>query len=61
MKLLLCLLGLVLVVEGVPYFAFPEKMKRWMLRIQELPNAQLRTMGFLAMCAGLIIAYLFRE
>jgi uncharacterized protein YjeT (DUF2065 family) len=49
MKLLFCLLGLVLVMEGIPYFAFPDKMKN------------LRAMGLLAMCAGLVIAYLFKE
>jgi len=60
MKLLFCLLGLVLVIEGLPYFAFPDKMKRWMRLIQETPDPQLRVMGFVAMCAGLIMAYLFR-
>jgi uncharacterized protein len=60
MRLLLCLLGLLLVVEGIPYFAFPDKMKKWMSRIQETPDSQLRIMGFAAMCIGLVIAYLFR-
>ena len=61
MKLLLRLLGLVLVVEGIPYFAFPDKMKRWMRTIQEVPDSKLRLMGFVAMCLGLIVAYLFRQ
>ncbi len=60
MKLLFCLLGLILVVEGIPYFAFPRRMKRWMLRLQDIPDAHLRVMGFLAMCAGLLLTYLFR-
>ncbi|MFO7784926.1 MAG: DUF2065 domain-containing protein [Thermodesulfobacteriota bacterium] len=60
MKLLLCLLGLVLVLEGIPYFAFPHRMKRWMLRMQDIPDPHLRIMGFMAMCAGLLIAYVFR-
>jgi uncharacterized protein YjeT (DUF2065 family) len=60
MKFFLCLLGLVLVLEGLPYFAFPESMKRWMLRIQEIPSEHLRVLGFLTMCVGLLIAYLFR-
>ncbi|MFZ7113454.1 MAG: DUF2065 domain-containing protein [Desulfatiglandales bacterium] len=61
MKLLFCLIGLVLLLEGIPYFVFPEKMKKWMRTIQELPDSQLRVMGFVAMCVGLIIAYLFKE
>jgi uncharacterized protein len=60
MKLFLCLIGLLLVVEGVPYFAFPDKMKKWMVVIQETPDNQLRAAGFLAMCIGLILIYIFR-
>jgi len=60
MRFFLCLLGLVLVLEGLPYFAFPDGMKRWMLRIQDIPSAHLRILGFLTMCAGLLITYLFR-
>ena len=59
MKLLFCLLGLVLVIEGIPYFAFPDKMKKWMTKVQEMPDNHLRAMGFVAMCAGIIMAYLF--
>jgi uncharacterized protein YjeT (DUF2065 family) len=60
MKLLLCLLGLVLLVEGIPYFVFPDSMKRWMKTVQGIPDSKLRAMGFLAMCAGLIMVYLFK-
>jgi uncharacterized protein YjeT (DUF2065 family) len=60
MKLLLCLLGLVLVIEGIPYFAFPEKMKKWMLTIQNIPDHYLRIAGLLAMCLGLLMVHLFR-
>ena len=61
MKLLFCLLGLVLVIEGIPYFAFPDKMKMWMKKVQEVPDPHLRAMGLLAMCAGLAITYLFKQ
>lgn len=61
MKLLFCLLGLVLVIEGLPYFAFPEKMKHWMGKIREVPDVQLRIMGFFAMCAGLVLVYVFKS
>jgi uncharacterized protein YjeT (DUF2065 family) len=61
MKLLFCLLGLVLIVEGRPYFAFPGKMRKWVATVQELPDLHLRIMGFLAMGLGLLIAYFFRE
>ncbi|MFH1103316.1 MAG: DUF2065 domain-containing protein, partial [Pseudomonadota bacterium] len=29
MDFFLCVIGMVLVVEGLPYFVFPEKMKSW--------------------------------
>ena len=60
MRLFLCLIGLLLVVEGIPYFAFPDKLKRWMSIVQEVPDYQLRILGFVSMCVGVIIAYLFR-
>ena len=60
MKLLLCLLGLVLILEGLPYFAFPGKMKKWMSMVLEIPDSYLRVMGFLAMALGLLMAYFFR-
>jgi len=61
MKLLFCLIGLVLFVEGLPYFISPGKMKKWMLTIQEIPNPHLRTMGLIAMALGLLVAYFFKE
>ena len=61
MKLFFCLLGLVLVVEGLPYFAFPDRMKSWIGKIREIPDTQLRIMGFFAMCAGLALAYIFKS
>ena len=60
MKLLLCLIGLVFIVEGLPYFAFPGQMKKWMKKVQEIPDSHLRAMGFVAMCIGLLMVYLFR-
>lgn len=61
MKLFLCLIGLVLVVEGVPYFAFPDRMKKWMSMILKAPDNQLRLIGFLSMCIGLLLVYFFRS
>lgn len=60
MKLFFCLIGLVLILEGLPYFAFPDKMKKWMALIREMPDHQLRVIGFMSMCVGLIITYIFR-
>ncbi len=61
MKLFFCLLGLVLIVEGLPYLAFPDKMKKWLGQIQQVPDTQLRIIGFVAMCFGLLLTYIFKE
>ena len=60
MKLFFLLIGLVLILEGIPYFAFPDRMKIWMKKVQAVSDAHLRIMGFVAMCMGLIMVYVFR-
>ncbi len=60
MRFLLCLLGLVLFVEGLPYVISPGKMKTWMAAIQEIPNSRLRGLGLLAMALGLLVTYFFK-
>lgn len=55
-KLLLGL-GLVLVLEGIPYFASPGGMKRLLLAVRELDEASLRRLGLGAMLAGVALVY----
>lgn len=57
-KFFLCVIGMVLVLEGLPYFAFPEKLKSLYLKIQEASDTNLRMLGFLAMVFGLLLVYL---
>jgi len=61
MKTFFCLLGLILIIEGLPYFAFPDKMKKWVLTIQNIPENSLRIVGLLAMIIGILITYLCKE
>jgi len=56
-KFFLCVIGMVLVLEGLPYFAFPEKLKSLYLKIQEVSDTNLRMLGFLAMVVGLLLVY----
>ena len=56
----LCVLGLVLIIEGLPYFAFPEKFKKIIKRIPDVPDNVLRLFGFIAMCVGLLFIYVSR-
>jgi len=52
---------MVLIIEGMPYFAFPEKLKIYLVKIAELPAVTLRIMGMGAMAIGLILLYLGRN
>ena len=57
MKFFLCVLGMVMIIEGLPYFAFPEKMKNWVLKILSTPDGSLRRFGFVLMLIGLGLVY----
>lgn len=61
MKLLILLLGLVLIVEGLPYVAAPEVMQKWLKKLSEMQPNQLRVMGLIAMAGGLAICYLVQK
>jgi uncharacterized protein len=61
MDFFLCVLGMVLVVEGLPYFAFPENMKKWIAMILEMPENTLRKFGLVMMFIGLGLVYLGRS
>ncbi len=61
MRYFLCVIGMVMIVEGLPYFAFPEKMRVWLLKILETPDHTLRRVGMVMMVAGLVLVYLGRN
>lgn len=58
MKFFLCVLGMVMIIEGLPYFGFPENMKAMMQKVLELPESTLRKFGFVLMIAGLFLVYI---
>jgi len=61
MKLLTLLLGLVLIVEGLPYVAAPEVMQNWLKKLSEINPNQLRGMGLVAMLIGLAICFVVQK
>jgi uncharacterized protein len=61
MKLLILLIGMVLILEGLPYAAAPEAMREWLGKLSQLPPSQLRAFGFLAMIIGLIICFMVQK
>jgi uncharacterized protein YjeT (DUF2065 family) len=58
MEFFLCVVGMVMIFEGVPYFAFPAKMKLWILKVLEMPDENLRRLGFVLMMIGVGLVYL---
>jgi uncharacterized protein len=61
MRYFLCVIGMVMIVEGLPYFAFPERMRAWLLKILETPDHKLRRVGMAMMAAGLVLVYIGRN
>jgi uncharacterized protein len=61
MKLLMLLIGLVLVLEGLPYVAAPEAMQVWLKKLSVISPKQLRSMGLLAMVIGLLIVFVVQR
>lgn len=61
MDYFLCVVGMVLFLEGLPYVAFPSKMKRWLRSILDTPSSALRSLGFVLMVAGLCLVYIGRR
>ena len=57
MEFFLCVLGMVFIIEGLPYFAFPEKVKSYIMKLQEMPDSLLRILGLSAIITGLILIY----
>jgi uncharacterized protein YjeT (DUF2065 family) len=60
MKYFLCVLGMVMIVEGLPYFAVPEKMKAWVMKLAGVPEGSLRKIGLVLMGVGLFLVFLGR-
>ncbi|MCG6892609.1 MAG: DUF2065 domain-containing protein [Desulfobacteraceae bacterium] len=61
MEFFLSVIGMVMVVEGLPYFAFPNRMKIWMRQLLEIPDATLRILGLLLMLTGYLFVYFGRS
>ncbi|MBF0201429.1 MAG: DUF2065 domain-containing protein [Desulfamplus sp.] len=57
MEFFLCVVGMVMIVEGLPYFVFPEKMKEMVNMMTRMPDGSLRFFGAMLMFLGLCIVY----
>lgn len=61
MEFFLCVVGMVMIIEGLPYFIFPAKMKVWIQKILVTPEGPLRRLGLVLMAVGLLLVYFGRR
>jgi uncharacterized protein YjeT (DUF2065 family) len=61
MKIFALLIGLILILEGLPYVAAPEAMQGWLKKLSDTSPNVLRTTGFFAMALGLVIVYVVQK
>jgi uncharacterized protein YjeT (DUF2065 family) len=54
----LTVIGLLCFIEGLPYFAFPEQLKKWFKQVILMPGQQLRIIGGCLLVLGLLLVYL---
>ena len=61
MRYFLSVIGMVMIIEGLPYFAFPDRMKPWLQKLLETPDGALRRLGLGLMVVGLVLVYVGRS
>jgi uncharacterized protein len=54
----LSVIGMVMIVEGLPYFAFPDKMKKVVEKLLQIDDWPLRCFGVFLMAFGLFLIYI---
>ncbi len=61
MEYFLSVLGMVFVIEALPYMAFPGKVKELAKYIEKVPNRSLQVIGILLALSGIAIIYFARK
>jgi len=61
LKFFLCVMGMVLIVEGLPYFAFPDKIKAYLMKMMDVPDRTLRILGLASILCCLFVVYFGRS
>ena len=60
MELFLSAIGLAMIIEGLPYFVFPDQIKELAKRLPSMSNNAIRMIGIIIIAIGLIVIYLGR-
>lgn len=59
--LIILIIGSIMVIEGLPYFLFPEKIKTYLMQIQQLDSKVLRILGLVFIILGLALVYMVKS
>lgn len=57
MKLALIIVGIILIIEGAPWFLSPSGVRRALLELSKSGETGLRIIGFACMLTGLLVVY----
>jgi uncharacterized protein YjeT (DUF2065 family) len=60
-QLIILIIGSIMVIEGLPYFLFPEKIKNYLMQIQQLDSKVLRLLGLVFIIVGLGLVYMVKS
>lgn len=60
MDFLVVVIGVVMIVEGIPWFLAPGGYKRMLLQVLPLSDGVLRLLGLMLMLCGLLLVYLIK-
>ena len=60
MEFLVVVIGVVMIVEGIPWFLAPGWYKRVLLQLLPVSDVSLRMLGLAFMLNGLLLVYLVR-
>lgn len=60
MDFLLVVIGVVMIVEGIPWFLSPGAYKRLLLQLLPVSDVVLRLLGLAFMLTGLLLVYLVK-
>jgi uncharacterized protein YjeT (DUF2065 family) len=61
MQYFITVMGMVMILEGMPYFVFPGKIKTWLQMLIETSDQALRGLGLGLMLIGLLLVYIGRR
>lgn len=61
MDYLLCVIGMVFVIEALPYMVFPKQVKALARQVENIPVTTLQIIGLASALTGIVLLYFGRH